>query len=132
MKMKALRGSHDMRDILEYKQCCEDLNYVLPHQHVFWKQRAKKHWIKESDVNSRFFHASALARKQKITVKHLKDETGNWNRTKKGLHQIMASYFSNIFQAQGCDFDQVITTVQTKVIDKHNLMLNEPFIGEEV
>ena len=130
--MKALRGSHDMRDILEYKQCCEDLNYVLHHQHVFWKQRAKKHWLKEGDVNSRIFHASTSARKQKNTIKHLKDETCNWNRTKKELHHIMASYFSNIFQAQGYEFDQVIATLQTKVTEEHNLMLNEPFTVEEI
>ena len=40
----------------------------------------------------------------------------------------MASYFYNLFQAQGCEFDMV----QTKVIDELNLMLNEPFTIEEV
>ena len=39
----------------------------------------------------------------------------------------MASYFSNLFQAQGYEFDQVIAMVLTKVTDEHNLMLNEPF-----
>ena len=34
-KMKVLHGSHDKRDILEYKQRCEDLNSILHHQHVF-------------------------------------------------------------------------------------------------
>ena len=91
--MKALCGSHDMRDILEYKQCCEDLNYVLHPQHVLWKQRAKKHWLKEGDVNSRFFHALALARKKKNTVKHLKDETCNWNRRRRSFIRLWLLIF---------------------------------------
>jgi hypothetical protein len=35
---------------------------LLVQEEAFWKQRAKMHWLKEGDMNTKFFHTSVVAR----------------------------------------------------------------------
>lgn len=45
------------------------LNELLLQEELYWKQRAKLFWLKEGDENTRFFHASASARKKSKSYK---------------------------------------------------------------
>ena len=34
-----------------------EINDLLDNEEIYWGQRAKAHWLKEGDKNTRFFHA---------------------------------------------------------------------------
>ncbi|XP_071723825.1 uncharacterized protein [Rutidosis leptorrhynchoides] len=44
----------------------------------YWRQRAKIHWIKDGDHNTRLFHSSVTNRKKKNSIVRLKDGNNNW------------------------------------------------------
>lgn len=54
----------------------ERMNDLLLQEKTYWKQRAKLFWLKEGDENTRFFHASASARKKTNQITHLITDTG--------------------------------------------------------
>lgn len=55
----------------------QKLGIMLKQQSDFWKQRSKLFWLFEGDVNSKFFHLLASARKGKNALNSLTDDLGN-------------------------------------------------------
>ncbi|XP_058740924.1 uncharacterized protein LOC131613254 [Vicia villosa] len=49
---------------------------LLVKDDLFWKQRAKAHWYKDGDLNTRFFHVTATGRKKVNAIKSLINENG--------------------------------------------------------
>jgi len=49
----------------------EKINLFLIQEDTFWKQRAKTFWIRDGDMNTKFFHAAATSRKQKNKITKL-------------------------------------------------------------
>ena len=45
---------------LEINRLRGKLNDLLDDEEMYWGQRAKAHWLKEGDKNTKFFHAQAL------------------------------------------------------------------------
>ena len=41
-----------------------EINDLLDNEEIYWGQRAKAHWLKEGDKNTRFFHAQASERRK--------------------------------------------------------------------
>jgi len=76
---------------------------LLVQEDLYWRQRAKAHRYKEGDLNTKFFHASATARKKvnKISFQSsevieqarihslIDHESNTWN------HQLISYYFDD-------------------------------------
>jgi len=48
--LKFLKQFHD-----EYKEINDKLSNLIAQEEAYWKQRAKTFWLKERDINSKFF-----------------------------------------------------------------------------
>lgn len=64
-RMEALRTSHSPEACKEYRDTEKQLQILLTQEEVYWKQRAKQHWLKSGDSNMKFSIAlSRLGRKR--------------------------------------------------------------------
>lgn len=59
----------------------------------FLRQRAKVFWLKERDVNTKYFHNSAKFRKKLKVIEKLKDANRVWVDDNDGLCRITDDYF---------------------------------------
>lgn len=63
--------------VKQYFEEKNKLNELLYHEELYWKQRAKAHWLTEGDTNSKFFHAAASKRKKMNHIHHLINNEGD-------------------------------------------------------
>ena len=71
LDIEAFRNSaHDAND-LQLVTMQNNLATLILQEDIYWKQRSKIFWLSDGDTNSKFFHASASARKRKNTIKKL-------------------------------------------------------------
>ncbi|KAI0496277.1 hypothetical protein KFK09_022591 [Dendrobium nobile] len=74
-------GANNLKQsMILLKSKVHELNTTLARLNIWWRQRVKLKWIKESDINSQFFHAFANGRKNGNFIKQIKDDTGNLER----------------------------------------------------
>jgi hypothetical protein len=66
---------------------------LLAQDDAYWKQRAKTHWYKYGDKNTKVFHASATARKKVNRILSIDDNHGNKITDTRGRQEAAENYF---------------------------------------
>lgn len=75
----------------------EQTKILLMHEWL-WKQRSRINWIAEGDCNSRFFHATAVARKRRNTIRAVQLQDGTWETSEKGIRRAFQDQFGDIYK----------------------------------
>ncbi|XP_024035529.1 uncharacterized protein LOC127899286 [Citrus sinensis] len=75
--MGSLRGCRDQTSVAEFVETRKRYNELLHSHEVFWKQRSKSLWLKEGDMNSRYFHSTASTRKCQNMIGRLRNSSGD-------------------------------------------------------
>ena len=55
----------------------DKLAKLLVQEDQHWKQRAKAHWLKDGDQNTKFFHNMASWRQKRSSISKLRNEEGD-------------------------------------------------------
>ncbi|XP_074373470.1 uncharacterized protein LOC141713795 [Apium graveolens] len=87
----------DEDGISNYFMKKEKLNDLLCYEEVYWKQRAKNFWLTEGDANTKFFHASASARKKAIYLPFLETDSGEEVSNHEDMCQVVKDYYTAVF-----------------------------------
>uniref|UniRef100_A0A803QI10 RNase H type-1 domain-containing protein n=1 Tax=Cannabis sativa TaxID=3483 RepID=A0A803QI10_CANSA len=74
--IRHLKGKNDHVSVDAHRNAEKELFELLTKKEVFWRQRSKQLWLKEWDRNSKYFYASASARKRQNMIHKLQDENG--------------------------------------------------------
>lgn len=100
---------------------------------IRWRQRAKRHWYKDGDQNTKFFHAWANQRRKSNSIKKLNDAEGNCWTSQEGIGRAFSSYFKSLFSSTGSeDLKELLEVVQPWVTQEMNNILTSPFLPEKV
>lgn len=116
-----------------YKKAREELSDLLIQEEVYWRQRAKTFWLKEGDLNTRFFHQMCSSRKRRNKLEKLKDENGIWVEGQLSLCGVVKSYFQQIFEAPSNIQREAhfLDVVEQIITPSQNLELVSDFKKEE-
>ncbi|PNX90114.1 endonuclease/exonuclease/phosphatase family protein, partial [Trifolium pratense] len=107
------------------------MTHLLVQDDLFWRQRAKNHWYRDGDLNTRFFHASATSRRKVNRISYLKDDSGLRTTDISGMCNLAKNYFDELFQKQASTRGPVISTIMPTIFDDDNEKLTSPFKIEE-
>lgn len=102
---------NDASSIQEYLSEREKLNTLSLQEETQWKQRAKLFWLRKGDDNTRFFHASASAKKRANIIKFLVNVGGNKVENQEGMCEVVYNYFSKRFTNEEEAVKMMILTI---------------------
>jgi hypothetical protein len=131
-EMERLRGNHNLSDSARYNEVQENHARLLIQEETYWRQRAKMHWLKEGDLNTKFFHMSASARQKKKKIDKLVNEANIEVRTQHDLCETAKDYFDHLFQANVTNHDPVLSLIAPKISQEDNDRLVAPITREEL
>ncbi|XP_019166969.1 PREDICTED: uncharacterized protein LOC109162741 [Ipomoea nil] len=72
-----LRGCTDPVSLAEFRRLDECLARIELQEDTYWRQRAKQHWLKDADANTRFYHRYASHRKKKNVITKVMNNDGD-------------------------------------------------------
>nr|GLL21981.1 uncharacterized protein LOC109150438 [Ipomoea trifida] len=130
-RLEHLRMRHDDLGFAEYARTENELLFLLNQQHTYWKQRAKEHWYKEGDLNTKYFHNSVKSRRRRNRIKQLRRVDNVIVETTEEQGEVMIDYFSELFTASQCDMEGVLDCITSRVTLEDNGRLLRPVTGEE-
>ncbi|MCH82559.1 RNA-directed DNA polymerase (Reverse transcriptase), partial [Trifolium medium] len=131
-EMERLRGINDLIDSELYKEAQERHARLLIQEETYWRQRAKMHWLKEGDLNTKFFHMSVTSRAKKKKIDKLVNEADVEMRTQPEICEVARNYFDYLFKANATIHEPVLSLVAPKVTEEDNERLVAPITKEEV
>ncbi|GAU35438.1 hypothetical protein TSUD_375280 [Trifolium subterraneum] len=131
-RMNEFRGNQDEEGSMQYQELSERHATLLIQEEGYWKQRAKMNWLQEGDMNTRFFHMSAIVRSKKKKVTKLIADNGTEAHTQEELCEVAKSYFDTLFKPRNGDHDPVLNLIQPRVTDDDNFVLTVPITKVEI
>ncbi|KAL5839588.1 hypothetical protein ACOSQ4_012196 [Xanthoceras sorbifolium] len=80
-------------------RCLEkELDQVMKKEELFWQQHSWVAWLRSDDLNIKFFHSRASARRATNKIAGLFDSFGVWRDSRCDMEHIIVDYFSRFFQ----------------------------------
>ena len=110
-----------------------EINELIHHEEVYWRQRSRSIWLPACDKNTRFFHQRASQRKKKNTIKGLHDKDGVWQTDMGKITSIVEEYYDDLFKAQTQrHMERVLEVVENVVTDDMAQSLTQPYSEDDV
>jgi endonuclease/exonuclease/phosphatase family metal-dependent hydrolase len=131
-EMERLRGNNDLSNSARYKEVQEQHARLLIQEETYWRQRAKMHWLKEGDLNTKFLHMSASARARKKKIEKLVNDANVEVKSQPEICEVALNYFDQLFKANSSLHDPILSLVVPRITDDDNDKLVVPITKEEV
>ena len=110
-----------------------EINTLLHHVEVYWRQRSRSLWLKAGDKITRFFHQRASQRHMKKNIEGLNDREGIWQSGMNRISTIVEEYYTNLFtSSQPRYMDRVLEAVDKVMTQDMAHSLTQPYTEEEV
>ena len=125
--MEELTREHTAAHLEEIIRVKDEINTILNHDELHWRQRSRSTWLKAGDKNTKFFHQRASQRRQKNNISGIFDGGGVWPESEKGIARATKSYFHELFKSTNpSDMNNVLNSVDKVVTPElnHNLLQN--------
>lgn len=100
-------------EILKFK-----LQRLEEQQNLYWRQRAKVHWLENGDRNTKFFHHYATERKKKSRIQKLVKEDGVVVEQGEEIKTMISNFYNDLFTSHaGGHLDVLLQHVSSKVTE---------------
>ncbi|XP_012452755.1 uncharacterized protein LOC105774741 [Gossypium raimondii] len=109
------------------------LKKLYEEDEIYWAQRSRIGWLKESDRNTKFFHMRATSRRKKNDIDRLKDSSGGWVYNNRDKCRVARDYFIDLFQTSTNIVNNMDMSCIPKCVNEEmNKNLTKSFTDEEI
>ncbi|CAJ2628079.1 unnamed protein product [Trifolium pratense] len=130
-KIEQLRSKVNSENVNYFNSLRQRMSQLLVQEDAYWRQRAKTHWLRDGDLNTKFFHAAATSRRKVNRINSLLDSSGNLITNNSDLCEVARDYFVDIFTKQHSTIEPVVNINDESILSEDNTLLTEPFTLEE-
>jgi hypothetical protein len=128
---KELNGNQGIggnQDELHFENLRKNLDHLLIQDDMYWRQRAKTHWYRDGDLNTKFFfHVAATSRKKVNKILSLEKDDGVRIYDNARMSSIAKNYFEELFEEKESSHNSVIDTLSQIINTEDNEYLTAPF-----
>jgi hypothetical protein len=115
-------------EVLKYK-----LEKLENQKEMYWRQRAKVHWLQQGDRNTKFFHEHASERRRINKIRRLVKEDGSVVEEKGEIINLVTDFYKNLFQTHaGHRYEELLHQVSPRVNAVMNEALMAAYNNEEI
>lgn len=125
------RSTTGIRDEIQFDNLRQKFNHLLVQEDMYWRQRAKTHWYRDGDLNTRFFHTATTSRKKVNKILSLETDEGIRVTDDTRMRSIAKNYFENLFEGQESVRSRVLNMLDKVIDDDDNVQLTSSFCIEE-
>ena len=125
------RSVHGIQDEVQFDNLRQKLNHLLVQEDMYKRHRAKTHWYRDGDLNTKFFHAAATSRKKVNKILSLETNEGIRITDDGGMRSIAKDYFEELFEGHESVRSLVISMLDQVVDNEDNAQSTAPFCREE-
>jgi len=122
---------HGIQDEVHFDKLRKKLNHLLVQEDMFWRQRAKTHWYRDGDLNTKFFHAAATSKKKVNKILSLETNEGICITDDGGMRFTVKNYFEEFFEGHESVRSPVINMLNQVIDNEDNAQLTVPFCRED-
>ncbi|GLT58776.1 hypothetical protein SLA2020_316440 [Shorea laevis] len=94
---KALQFQNNLFLLNLEKELNQEYQLLLKNEEDLWFLKSRTQWIQDGDRNTKFFHVSTIKRRSYNRIMGLKDLHGTWSYDPDGIHNIVFSYFKELY-----------------------------------
>ncbi|KAL9671576.1 hypothetical protein QQ045_009146 [Rhodiola kirilowii] len=120
----------------EEAQVCGRIDEWLLREEVMWKQRSRADWLKEGDLNTRYFHLRASQRMKMNRIMKIQNSEGEWMTNEFDIVATVTEYFRHLFSSSSSSstacWEEELVDVQRKLHEADATFLTAPFQPAEV
>ncbi|KAL9688726.1 hypothetical protein QQ045_033150 [Rhodiola kirilowii] len=70
----------------------------LLREELLWKHRSRADWLREGDLNTKYFHARVSQRLRTNRIKRLRGTDGRWLTDEREILSRVSDYFRDLFR----------------------------------
>lgn len=122
------RGTVAREETLKYK-----LEKLEDQKDLYWRQRAKVHWLQNGDRNTKYFHKHASERRKINKIKKLVKDNGSIVGAPGEIQEMVTDFYSTLFQSHaGTRHEELLQHVPPRVTASMNELLVHEYSDEEI
>jgi hypothetical protein len=106
----------NQKEVLKYK-----LEKLENQKEIYWRQRAKAHWLQHGDRNTKFFHQHTTERRRVVRIKKLVKDDGSVVQEKGEIHNLVTDFYKTLFQSRaGIRYDELLQHIPPQLTEEMN------------
>ncbi|KAA3487341.1 reverse transcriptase [Gossypium australe] len=94
---KALKLSTSSHLIKKEREIRDELENVLDHEDLLWRQKARCDWLQLGDKNTNFFHRRTVKRRKFNRIMSLRIDNGDWCSDQNILQNKAVEFFEKLY-----------------------------------
>ncbi|XP_059066192.1 uncharacterized protein LOC131857542 [Cryptomeria japonica] len=131
-----IRGQFDLETTIMPLTLSDHFPVQLNYFTLMAKDKSRELWIEAGDSNSKFFHASLKAKRNKNKINHLTDDSSRLVGKAEELECIAVKYFEKFLGSAVGESDEsigyLLDIIDKKISEEDNAILMSPITKDEV
>ncbi|KAA3474835.1 GTP cyclohydrolase 1-like [Gossypium australe] len=110
----------------------DELENVLNHEELLWRQNARCDWLQFGDRNTKFFHSRTMQRRKFNRILALRIRNDEWCSEQSILNEEAVNYFEKLYGENPNPMPDIPSNIFPSLKEQDIDFLKKPMVNEEI